>query len=175
MVANEDSSYAETAKSLLGPADPNNTEVESHSQRENIDLVDHISTVREVPQGIANVANQDLQETIKGVVSHEVVIEQNKDVQVSRHENVVEKTNVGDSSARKSNDVHLNIRLPDGSSLQVKFSVMHTLRMVKDYVDENQTSSFGSYDLAIPYPRKVFGEQGMKYSPQLTTTFAVLF
>ncbi|XP_043710016.1 plant UBX domain-containing protein 11 isoform X2 [Telopea speciosissima] len=56
----------------------------------------------------------------------------------------------------KSNDVHLNIRLPDGASLQKKFSVADTLNMVKDYVDENQTTGIGSYDLAIPYPRKVF-------------------
>lgn len=84
-------------------------------------------------------------------------------VKVTSVENLeVEKANFLESSPSKSNEVHLNIRLPDGSSLQVKFSVMDTLRMIKDYVDENQTSSFGSYDLAIPYPRKVFGEQGMQ-------------
>lgn len=62
--------------------------------------------------------------------------------------------------ARKSTDVHLNVRLPDGASLQMKFSVTDTLRSVKDYVDENQ-SNIGSYDLAVPYPRRVFSEQGM--------------
>ncbi|KAJ4968220.1 hypothetical protein NE237_014921 [Protea cynaroides] len=62
--------------------------------------------------------------------------------------------NSGDIS--KSNDVHLNVRLPDGASLRKKFSVTDTLKMVKDYVDENQTTGIGSYDLAIPYPRKVF-------------------
>lgn len=58
-------------------------------------------------------------------------------------------------------DVYLNIRLPDGSSLQEKFPVGNTLRMIKDYVDRNQSSGMGSYDLAIPYPRKLFGDQGM--------------
>ncbi|XP_009762764.1 plant UBX domain-containing protein 11 [Nicotiana tabacum] len=69
-----------------------------------------------------------------------------------------EKADFSDASSNRSHDVYLNIRLPSGSSLQVKFLVMDTLRMVKDYVDKNQTSSFGSYDLAVPYPRKVFGD-----------------
>jgi len=64
----------------------------------------------------------------------------------------------------KSSDVHLNIRLPSGVSLQEKFSVTSTLRMVKDYVDENQTSGLGTYDLAIPYPRKVFSAQDLSKS-----------
>lgn len=71
-----------------------------------------------------------------------------------------EKADFSDASSNRSHDVYLNIRLPSGSSLQVKFLVMDTLRMVKDYVDKNQTSSFGSYDLAVPYPRKVFGDGG---------------
>ncbi|KAG9447131.1 hypothetical protein H6P81_013259 [Aristolochia fimbriata] len=61
----------------------------------------------------------------------------------------------------KSNDVHLNIRLPNGSNLQVKFLVTDTLAMVKDYVDENKTSGIWSYDLAVPYPRRVFTAQDM--------------
>ncbi|KAM7489970.1 hypothetical protein LguiB_027454 [Lonicera macranthoides] len=72
-----------------------------------------------------------------------------------------EKTDILEFSRSKSNDVHLNIRLPNSSSLQRKFSVMSTLRMVKDYVDENQESSVGPYDLAIPYPRKVFTNQDL--------------
>ncbi|KAF8393912.1 hypothetical protein HHK36_020112 [Tetracentron sinense] len=78
-------------------------------------------------------------------------------------ENVIEdkKTDVLDNSTHvsTSNDVYLNIRLPDGMSLQGKFSIRSTLAMVKDYVDINQTNGIGSYDLAIPYPRKVFNEQ----------------
>ncbi|MCL7051315.1 hypothetical protein MKW94_018606 [Papaver nudicaule] len=64
--------------------------------------------------------------------------------------------NITDS--RKSTDVHLNIRLPGGASLQKKFSVTDTLESVKNYVDENQ-SSLGAYDLAVPYPRRIFSEQ----------------
>ena len=60
----------------------------------------------------------------------------------------------------KSSDAYLNIRLPDGTSLQEMFSVTSTLRIVKEYVDQHQGSGIGRYDLAIPYPRKVFTEQG---------------
>lgn len=63
-----------------------------------------------------------------------------------------------DFSINKS-DVHLNIRLPDGTSLQEKFSLTSILREVKNYVDEKQEISLRSYDLAIPYPRKVFGNE----------------
>lgn len=66
------------------------------------------------------------------------------------------------TEVRKSSDVHLNIRLPNGVSLKQKFSVTSTVRMVKHYVDENQGSGLGTYDLAIPYPRKVFSNQGKK-------------
>ncbi|KAI3928212.1 hypothetical protein MKW98_023813 [Papaver atlanticum] len=65
------------------------------------------------------------------------------------------------TDARKSTDVHLNIRLPDGASLQKKFSVTDTLGSVKNYVDENQ-SSLGAFDLAVPYPRRVFSEQDLR-------------
>ena len=71
----------------------------------------------------------------------------------------VEKTEAS-TSTTKSNDVSLNIRLPDGSSLQVKLLMTDTLRMVRDYINENQTSSLGSFSIAIPYPRKVFNDQG---------------
>ena len=60
----------------------------------------------------------------------------------------------------KLSDVHLNIRMPHGPNLQEKFSVTSTLRMVKEYIDEHQESVIGSYDLAIPYPRKVYSDQG---------------
>ncbi|KAG9131712.1 hypothetical protein Leryth_009445 [Lithospermum erythrorhizon] len=61
----------------------------------------------------------------------------------------------------KSNDVLLNIRLPDGSSLQVKLPMVDTLEMVKNYVDNNRPTGFGAYDLAIPYPRHVFSDQDL--------------
>ncbi|KAK4733009.1 hypothetical protein R3W88_025997 [Solanum pinnatisectum] len=72
-----------------------------------------------------------------------------------------EKADFSDDSSNTFHDVYLNIRLPDGSSLQVKFLVVDTLRMVKHYVDKNQTSSIGYYDLAVPYPRKVFGDKDL--------------
>ncbi|KAF8087099.1 hypothetical protein N665_0600s0045 [Sinapis alba] len=65
---------------------------------------------------------------------------------------------------RQSSDVHLNIRLPDGANLQEKFSVTSTLRMVKDYVNSNQTTELGAYDLAVPYPRKVYSDQDLDKS-----------
>ncbi|KDP42865.1 hypothetical protein JCGZ_23807 [Jatropha curcas] len=68
------------------------------------------------------------------------------------------------TSVNALSDVHLNIRLPSGVSLQDKFSVGSTLRMIKDYVDRNQEGSIGSYDLAIPYPRKVFSNEDLSKS-----------
>ncbi|GMI90088.1 hypothetical protein like AT2G43210 [Hibiscus trionum] len=68
------------------------------------------------------------------------------------------------TTANIPTDVHLNIRLPDSSSLQEKFPVTYTLSMIKDYVDRNQSSGVSSYDLAIPYPRKIFGDQDLSKS-----------
>ncbi|XVE84569.1 hypothetical protein DITRI_Ditri17bG0023600 [Diplodiscus trichospermus] len=68
------------------------------------------------------------------------------------------------ATANIPTDVHLSIRLPDSSSLQEKFPVAYTLRMIKDYVDRNQSSVMGSYDLAIPYPRKLFADQDLNKS-----------
>lgn len=59
----------------------------------------------------------------------------------------------------KSTTIHLSIRMPSGSSLQEKFDASDRLSSVKNYVDDNDESSLGSYDLAIPYPRKVFGDE----------------
>lgn len=159
----EETSCTEKAEVLVVPAavNLNSKNAESHSQKENSDAGDRISNAEEVAQEIVNGANQCSVETNKAVVSPKVVGEKNEILEVSRCENVVEEADVADLTANKSNDVHLNIRLPDGSSLQVKFSVMDTLKMVKAHLDENQASSFGSYNFAIPYPRKVFSEQGM--------------
>uniref|UniRef100_A0A7N0TLP9 UBX domain-containing protein n=1 Tax=Kalanchoe fedtschenkoi TaxID=63787 RepID=A0A7N0TLP9_KALFE len=63
-----------------------------------------------------------------------------------------------------SDDVNLNIRLPNGTSLQQKFHMTSTLKAVKAYVSENQESSTSSYDLAIPYPRRVFSDQDLSQS-----------
>lgn len=75
------------------------------------------------------------------------------------NEEVAEPTEC--SNAMKSDNIYLNIRLPNGASLQRKFTITDTLKSVKNYIDENQTSGSGSYDLAVPYPRKVFNEQDM--------------
>lgn len=60
-------------------------------------------------------------------------------------------------------DVRLNIRLPDFTHLQGKFSLVSNLREVKNYVDRKQEINMGSYDLALPYPYpiKVFGNEDL--------------
>lgn len=68
------------------------------------------------------------------------------------------------STALKSSDIHLNIRMPNGTAIQATFSKADTLLSVRNYIDENQTSGTGTYDLAVPYPRKVFNEQDMSSS-----------
>ncbi|KAF9679114.1 hypothetical protein SADUNF_Sadunf07G0106300 [Salix dunnii] len=86
------------------------------------------------------------------------------DKKVESMDDVVPRTLNNNKKLNVSSDVHLNIRLPDGVSLQEKFSVTSTLRMVKDYVDRNQASGIGAYDLAIPYPRKIFSDQDLNKS-----------
>lgn len=71
-----------------------------------------------------------------------------------------------DQSARRlptrdSSSIYLQIRLLNGSSLQAKFQATDTLRRVKDYVNENCTDGNKTFSLAIPYPRKIFGEEDM--------------
>jgi len=71
-----------------------------------------------------------------------------------------------DQSARRlptrdSSSIYLQIRLLNGSSLQAKFQATDTLRRVKDYVNENWTDGNKAFSLAIPYPRKVFGQEDM--------------
>uniref|UniRef100_A0A1J3JL71 UBX domain-containing protein 4 n=1 Tax=Noccaea caerulescens TaxID=107243 RepID=A0A1J3JL71_NOCCA len=83
---------------------------------------------------------------------------------VGKKEAIKPKEEEDGESSKKSSHVHLNIRLPDGGSLQEKFSVTSILRMVKDYVNSNQTVGLGAYDLAVPYPRKVYSEQDLDKS-----------
>lgn len=93
---------------------------------------------------------------------HEAKAEKSKNLQTEKMENMqTEKMDNTDLASKKSTDIYLNIRLPGGVSLQEKFEPTSTLRMVKDYVDEKQESSIGSYDLAVPYPRKVFSDRGI--------------
>lgn len=138
-------------------------------------VVDHHSEVTvEASQLIANEATEAVQDKkAKGVKEDDVELEVKtgtsqvtacKSTEAVQDEKVDAtkdyKTEVQESFLSQSTDVHLNIRLLNGASLQEKFLVTNTLRMVKDYVDLNQASAMGSYDLAVPYPRKVFNEQG---------------
>ncbi|KAJ8755519.1 hypothetical protein K2173_019317 [Erythroxylum novogranatense] len=94
-------------------------------------------------------------------------VETDKHIQDIKKEPVHnEKVSVLDNNTRVSEscEVHLSIRLPSGASLQERFPVASTLRAVKDYVDSNQGNEIGSYDLAIPYPRKVFSDQDLSKS-----------
>ncbi|XP_078150348.1 ubiquitin-like superfamily protein isoform X1 [Carex rostrata] len=63
--------------------------------------------------------------------------------------------------AVKLDEVHLNIRMPNGTSLQIKLVKSDALRSVKKFVDEQQDIQANSYNLAVPYPRKLFSEEDM--------------
>lgn len=105
------------------------------------------------------------QSGVLGGGSEAFSIEENEAAQVVKGEaEDVKKVN-------KSSDAYLNIRLPDGASLQEMFSVTSTLRNVKEYVDEHQGNGIGSYDLAIPYPRKVYTELGETFRIHVTYFF----
>ncbi|KAL0322728.1 UNVERIFIED_CONTAM: Plant UBX domain-containing protein 11 [Sesamum angustifolium] len=113
-----------------------------------------------VPENNLSISDNHLDSSNE--VFHEISNEADEVAHVRTEETrEADKDDTPASSAIKSNDIFLNIRLPDGSSLQVKFSVNDTLKMVKDYIHGNQSSSFGSFTLAIPYPRKVFSDQDM--------------
>lgn len=66
----------------------------------------------------------------------------------------------GLSNPVKSNDIHLNIRMPTGNNLQTKLTINDTLNSVKIFVDENLDNVLSSYDLAVPYPRRLFNDEG---------------
>ncbi|CAL5420658.1 unnamed protein product [Camellia sinensis] len=172
-------SSIETAKESINPVkvDPNDAGVghtssvardECPAQEGKLNVVDHHSEVTtETSQVIANAATDAVQDKeaeaveddkIKSEVTTEtcqvIANQATEAVQDKKADDVEEdKIDVLDSCSSKSTDVHLNIRLLDGANLQEKFLLTSTLRMVRGYVDENQASSIGSYDLAIPYPR----------------------
>ncbi|KAL6976255.1 hypothetical protein U1Q18_025042 [Sarracenia purpurea var. burkii] len=141
-----------------------------------LNVVDHHSEVPpETSQVISNKATEAVQdkntEALEGdkidleittVTSQEVANKATEAVQDKNADAIgKDKIDVLDSCLNKSTDVHLNIRLLDGSSIKGMFLVTSSLGMVKDYVVKNQTSAIGSYDLAIPYPRKVFTDQDL--------------
>ncbi|KAH7670946.1 Thioredoxin-like protein [Dioscorea alata] len=118
------------------------------------------------PQGTANENNAPhTTESVEGTYSNSPINPQETslmDIDEPDNKNQMSINEMAVSSnAIKSNEIHLNIRLPDGSTLQTKFSISDTLSLVKNYVDENQSGTMGPYALAVPYPRKVFGEQDM--------------
>nr|XP_010326902.1 plant UBX domain-containing protein 11 isoform X1 [Solanum lycopersicum] len=138
---NESTTVITTAEKPLDlvEVDSNKGKDECSMSKENPGLRDqHLDPSDEAPREIANKAGKDPEINI-----------------------VEDAAAESDDSSNIFHDVCLNIRLPDGSSLQVKFLVVDTLRMVKHYVDKNQTSSIGYYDLAVPYPRKVFGDEDL--------------
>lgn len=119
-------------------------------------------------------------EPVKKVTSSESVVDKKPSLKANQHveDSVVkapqvvkvlpksenfetQKADNSDLAKNISTDIHLNIRLPGGTSLQETFEPTTTLKMVKNYVDQNQESSIGPYDLAIPYPRKVFTDQDL--------------
>lgn len=109
----------------------------------------------------------DHQSSCPSVSSQVSAVEAEKSMQHETDKGIDDRQDGASESTATANiptDVHLNIRLPDSSSLQEKFPLAYTLRMIKDYVDRNQSNVMGSYDLAIPYPRKLFGDQDLNKS-----------
>jgi hypothetical protein len=68
------------------------------------------------------------------------------------------------SNPVKSDDIQLSIRMPSGNRLEMKLTKQDVLRKVKNFVDENKGSGFGSYDLSLVYPKRIFSEQGTESS-----------
>lgn len=84
-------------------------------------------------------------------------MEQDKATTSSAHDESV-------SNSVKSDDIHLSIHMPSGIRLEIKLTKQDVLRKVKTFVDENQGSGVGSYDLSLIYPKRVFTEQGTESS-----------
>ncbi|KAL0392506.1 UNVERIFIED_CONTAM: Plant UBX domain-containing protein 11 [Sesamum radiatum] len=82
-----------------------------------------------VPENNLSISDNHLDSSNE--VFHEISNEADEVAHVRTEETrEADKDDTPASSAIKSNDIFLNIRLPDGSSLQVKFSVNDTLKMV---------------------------------------------
>ncbi|XP_022150426.1 plant UBX domain-containing protein 11 isoform X2 [Momordica charantia] len=147
----------------------NDDESPDPSEKENSSLADlgdlqKCSTERTSSTVHDSSISPRLTESCQSGASQPISLEAKKDVQEEKNGIVDQNNAFKNESVRKdytSSDVHLNIRLLNGVSLQEKFPKTSTLRMVKDYVDSSQESSFGSYDLAVPYPRKVFTDEDL--------------
>jgi hypothetical protein len=57
----------------------------------------------------------------------------------------------------------LQIRLENGETVQGTFESSQYLRDVKEFVDVQRTDGRSSYNLAIPFPRKVFSDGGISF------------
>lgn len=57
----------------------------------------------------------------------------------------------------------LQIRLENGETVQGTFESSQYLRDVKEFVDVQRTDRRSSYNLAIPFPRKVFSDGGISF------------
>ncbi|KAL6660675.1 hypothetical protein ACP70R_001710 [Stipagrostis hirtigluma subsp. patula] len=90
-------------------------------------------------------------------VSSQLLVEQDKPTTSST-------PNEPASNSVKSDDIQLSIRMPSGNRLEIKLTKQDVLRKVKNFVDENQGTGVGSYDLSLVYPKKVFTEQDMEAS-----------
>ncbi|CAN1253316.1 Plant UBX domain-containing protein 11 [Linum perenne] len=142
------------------------TEVMSNPSKTNLETIDHASSGAENNHAlqkarIGNGSTMPQHATPLATPLKDDVQAQNSE---SLNDSKIDAIDNGSRVTAPSNDVHLNIKLLNGTSIKEKFLVSSTLRMVKEYVDKNPESGNTSYDLAIPYPRKVFGEQDLDRS-----------
>lgn len=113
-----------------------------------------------VEDGMSRVADKVLAEEPESSDSNSEVLKKSSEI-----EKEADFVSAGSSKTLnpkpRLTDVHLSIRLPNGSRLQLSSPLTDTLQSVKKYVIENNASNLGAFDLAIPYPRKVFTNQDM--------------
>ncbi|CAN1171948.1 Plant UBX domain-containing protein 11 [Linum perenne] len=142
------------------------TEVMSNPSKTNLETINHASSGAENNHAlqkarIGNGSSLPQRATPLATPLKDDVQAQNSE---SLYGSKIDAIDNGSRVTAPSNDVHLNIKLLNGTSIKEKFLVSSKLRMVKDYVDKNPESGNTSYDLAVPYPRKVFGEQDLDRS-----------
>ncbi|PKU76588.1 plant UBX domain-containing protein 11 [Dendrobium catenatum] len=135
----------------------NETKEISHSATHNIP--DFLAVPREY-QSIENHPNSSPEPVVEIHLSSSGSSQINA-IEVQERTHSVPDEIIDSENTIKSTTIHLSIRMPSGTSLQEKFTITDRLKSVKNYVDDNNDSNLGSYDLAIPYPRKVFGEEDM--------------
>lgn len=123
----------------VSSADPKGEDIIPSAQRKNKDDGSHTSvSLQDTPTTLTNrgVSSQSHVEQNKATTSGPPLISVNSD------------------------DIQLSIRMPSGNRLEIKVTKQDVLRKVKNFVDENIGNGFGSYDLSLVYPKRVFSEQG---------------